>query len=334
MSKVLKILLPLVIFFVIIAAGLGYYVVSQLQPVDASKTNKVSFTVNKGESASEIGTQLESKGLIKNATAFRLLVMKNNLGTKIQSGSFLLSPSMTVQQISLALTSAPTSIRITIKQGLRREEMATFLATQDLTKFDKAEFLDLTKGQEGYLFPDTYQVSREASTKSLADLFRTTFEKKVTQGIADEIQKSPHSLKDAVIMGSILEREAKRPTATDPDPTDMKMVAGILWNRIEAGIPLSVDSSLEYVGGYNTKEQTWWSESSVINNKLSSSLYNTYKYQGLPPTPISNPALAAIDASLAPIQNNYLYYLYGNDNLIHYARTLDEHNRNIDKYLR
>ncbi len=334
MSKWLKILLPLVILFVVIGGGSAVYLLSQFQPADLSQTKKSSFVVSKGESASEIGAALEEKGIIKSGLAFRLLVIKNHLEGKIQSGSFLLSPSMSVQQIALELTTAPTSARITVKEGLRREEMADFLANSELTKFDKEEFLTLTKNKEGYLFPDTYILSKESTTQVIYGQLTSTFDKKVTTGMADEIAASGHSLDELVTMASLVQREARGPQGGSSDPAEMKMIAGILWKRIELGMVLNVDATLQYLKGYDAAQKSWWSTSGIVAMKTSSSAYNSYKVAGLPPTPICNPGPYALQAAMNPTKSDYLFYLHDNNGKVHYARTLDEQTQNVNTYLR
>jgi len=336
MSKWLKILGVLCLVAGVCVAVVVFHELEQFKPVDSAQTKKVSFTVKKGETAYDVGADLQTKNLIRDPLAFQIYVWKNHLAGKIMAGSFNLSQSMTVQQIALELTTTPTSARVTIKEGLRREEMADFLASQELTVFDKDEFLTLSKGKEGYLFPDTYIFSKEESTQTIYNELTKTFDSKVAEGMSSDIGKSGHSMKDIVIMASLIQREARGPqaTAANPDPVEMKIISGILWKRIELGIPLGVDATLQYLKGYDSVNNTWWSTSGITDLKSSNSGFNTYKNLGLPPAPISNPGLYAFQAAITPTDTDYLFYLHDNNGKVHYAKTLEEHNKNVDTYLR
>ena len=152
--------------------------------------------------------------------------------------------------------------------------------------------------------------------------------------MADEIEASDRGLNDIVKMASLVQREARGPKGGNLDPVEMKMIAGILWKRIEIGMVLNVDASLQYVKGYDKQQQSWWSTNGIVAIKDSSSPYNSYKYAGLPPTPICNPGAFALEAAINPTPSDYLYYLHDNDGKVHYAKTLQEHNQNVDTYLR
>ncbi len=336
MSKLIKSIVVLCLVGGVAVAALFYFGLQQLKPVASDQSKKVSFTVAKGSDAGEIADQLQAKGLIRNSTVFQLYAWKNNLDSKILAGSFTISPGMSVQQIALELTSEPTSVRVTIKEGLRREEIADFLSQQELNAFKKDEFLTLSKGKEGYLFPDTYIFSKEETAQAIYNELTKTFDTKVTQGLSDEIAQSGHSAKDIVIMASLIQREARGPqaTATNPDPIEMKIISGILWKRIELGIPLGVDATLQYLKGYDSVNNTWWSTVGLTDLKTSNSGFNTYKSLGLPPSPISNPGLFAFQAAASPTRTNYLFYLHDNQGKVHYAKTLEEHNQNVNTYLR
>lgn len=127
-------------------------------------------------------------------------------------------------------------------------------------------------------------------------------------------------------MASIVEREAK-------DLVDMRHVAGILLNRLEINMALQADATLQYIRGYDEAAQSWWSPPRV-SDKTNPSLYNTYLYPGLPPAPIANPGYNAVLAVLTPIQSNNYFYIHTPSGEAVYAETIDQHNTNIDTYLR
>ena len=127
-------------------------------------------------------------------------------------------------------------------------------------------------------------------------------------------------------MASILEREAK-------GYEQMRQVAGVLWHRIDIGMPLQADATLQYVKGYNKTEDSWW-VTPLSEDKQLKSAFNTYQNPGLPPAPIANPGIDSIKAALNPIPTTYNFYIHDRQGILHFATTLEEHNQNVQKYLR
>lgn len=302
------------------------YVRSLLSPLNPDSVETVRFVIPKGQAVSTIGERLESEGLIKSSLAFRLVVEMYDLGTDIQAGSFDLSPAATTQEIATALTQGTEDVWITLLEGWRREEIAESLAAEDLDFFDQDEFLELSKGSEGMLFPDTYLIPREMTTENIYSLLKNTFDRKVTQGLSEEIAESEYSFEEILVMASLVEREAR-------NYDQMRVVAGILWNRIELGMALQVDATLQYASGYNVFEQSWWVPPTPAQKEINSP-FNTYQNPGLPPQPIANPSLNAIKATLNPEQTNDLFYIHALDGSMYTASTLEQHNANINRYLR
>lgn len=310
-------------FFLLITPLMVFYTLSQ--PV-STQTETIRFVIPKGQAISIIGSRLEESGLIKNAFVFRLIVSFTNLAPAIQAGSFDIAPNLTTYEVAKQLTTGTQDTWITILEGWRTEEIAESLAQQDLDSFDQEEFLELAKDSEGMLFPDTYLVPREMSTENIHSMLVNTFERKIVQGLSEEISESNRDFEDVLIMASLVEREAR-------SYEQMRQVAGILWNRIDLGMALQVDATLQYVAGYNTQEQTWWAPPTAAQKQLESS-FNTYLHPGLPPQPIANPGFDAIKATLLPLESDDLFYIHANDGSIYTAETLEQHNANINKYLR
>lgn len=313
------------LLFVAVLA-LGGVVWFYTQPVDKANAQTESFVVPKGQSVTAIAERLHQAKLIRHPLVFRFFVKRAQLESKIQAGSFKLSPAMTPFEVAQALTKGTADTWVTLPEGWRREEIAASLARQGLPEFDEAEFLELSAASEGELFPDTYLVPREMTAKTFYSLLTNTFDKKVTQGLADEIAASEYELEQALVMASLLEREAQ-------GYEDMRHVAGVLWGRIERGMPLQVDATLQYVKGYNEAQQTWWAPPLAVDKQLDSP-FNTYQNPGLPPRPIANPGLEAIKAALDPLETTDVFYIHDRQGNIHFAKTLDEHNANIQRYLR
>lgn len=207
------------------------------------------------------------------------------------------------------------SIRITIPEGFTVRKISNLFDERFLF-FDNSTFE--SDAPEGYLFPDTYFIPVTATASSTLRLLRHNFIRKIFP-VMPEVEKSGRSLEDIIVMASILEGEAKT-------REDMEIVSGILWKRIEIGMPLQVDTSFVYILGKATEDLT-------LSDLEVKSPYNTYLYKGLPPGPISNPGLDSIRAAVNPTTTPYLYFLTGNDGKMYYARTFDEHVKNKQKYL-
>lgn len=303
-SKLLIAIISIVLFSTIS----GFYIKNLFLPV-SNDAKSVDFLIPKGSSVSIIGKNLEKAGLIKNATVFKFYVQISNSQNKIQAGEFELSPNLSLSQIITELKKGPKEIWVTIPEGLRREEVATKFASI-LNKDQKfiSEFLQLTTDKEGYLFPDTYLFPRSATAVQIVNKLTTTFNQKVEDVTYRQL-----------IMASMLERE----TFAD---TEKPIVAGILYKRLENDWPLQVDATLQYVKGN-------WEPIYSIDKEIKSA-FNTYKNLGLPPSPIANPGLSSILAAISPEESDYWYYIHDNDAKIHFAKTLEEHNINIDKYLK
>lgn len=326
MKTLLKILALGLVLLLIGGAVAAWYVLTLLRPVSATAVEAKTFVVPKGQAVSIIADRLHSEGLIRHPLVFRLVARQTGADKRFQAGSFQLSPSMTPSEIAHNLTTGTTDVWVTIPEGWRKEEIADSLAAQELEVFDKAEFLTLAANSEGMLFPDTYLFPRQATAQQVFNVLTNTFDRKVIEGLKNEIAASEYDFDEALIMASILEREAT-------GDEEMRHVAGILWGRLAVGMPLQVDASLQYVKGYSQAQQTWWPTPLAADKQLVSP-YNTYLNAQLPPGPISNPGLSAIKAALDPLETNNVYYLHDRQGNIRYARTLDEHNANVNRYLR
>lgn len=327
MSLSPKLLLTSVGIAILLAlASLASYAWYLIQPVDPSDRALQQFVIPKGQSISRIGERLAETGLIKHKLLFRYVVTSKGLANQIQAGSFMLSPSMSVHQIASALTEGTEDVWVTILEGWRAEEIAEYLEGEDLALFDGEEFLTLVASTEGQLFPDTYLVPKQTTASDMHTLLINTFEDKVLQALEEEISTNEKPFDQILVMASLVEREAR-------DFEQMRHVAGILWNRIELGMPLQVDATLQYAKGKNPGTDNWWSPPSA-QDKTVDSPYNTYANPGLPPAPIANPGLNAIKAALDPLEVDDVFYLHTPSGEFYFAQTLEEHNANVNRYLR
>ena len=316
--------LPFVLIVVAVLA-IGW-IYANSQPPSTNKDYK-NFLIDKGSSASSIGTKLQKAGFIKSALAFKIYLQFTGRASSLQTGEFRLSPSFNLFQTVDALFKGPIEIWVTIPEGLRREEIAVkFASSLDKDSTFISEFLDASKNSEGTLFPDTYLFPKDVTATQVVNKMNKQFDSK-TSGFTPT---SGLNFDQSVVLASILERETK----TD---AERPIVAGILINRLNAGMPLQADAAVQYATGTSRCKGRligceWWIAPTLIDLDINSP-YNTYKFTGLPPGPISNPGESSLKAAFNPTKTDYWYYIHDPQGNIHYAKTLAEHNANVAKYL-
>ena len=314
-----------VFFFVLLAIGVAGFVWWQKETsaVDPQDNVPISFAIRKGDGVKTIAANLAQKDFIRSPTSFFILVKFMGIERQLQAGDFRLKRSMDAGVIAQELTHGMQDVWVTTLEGWRVEEIATKLA-KDLD-IPEAEFLRFAK--EGFMFPDTYRVPRDATAGAVADMFRKTFDQKVTLQMRADAKKIGLSFEDVLILASIVEREGR-------SDEDRPVIAGILLKRLKADWPLQADATLQYALGYQSFEKSWWKKELTEEDKSVQSAFNTYKNPGLPPGSISNPGLASIKAVLYPKETDYWYYLHDAKGAAHYATSIDEHTANIATYLR
>ncbi|MFZ2523438.1 MAG: endolytic transglycosylase MltG [Minisyncoccia bacterium] len=221
---------------------------------------------------------------------------------------------------------ANPSIRIVrVVEGMRKEEIAEIMANKlGWNSFQKDQFINAhlalnSENLEGHYFPKTYMILHgenpfEVSTNMFYEFSKETQKVKTKTKIIN-----PDT---ALKIASIIQRESG-------GKSDMKLISGIIWNRLFAGMKLQIDATLQYAKG--NEEDGWWQTVNPEDKKIDS-LYNTYIYKELPPSAIANPGLAAIEAAYNPVKTSCMYFLHDRRGRIHCSKTYDEHRRNIDKY--
>ncbi len=276
-------------------------------------------TIYSGESLDKITSDLESLHIIRSPFWFRTAVILQGGERGVIAGDYLLDEKAGPINIAYRLVHARfhlTTARITIPEGWDSTQIADYLK-KNLVNFNQVRFLNIAKKEEGYLFPDTYFVSPTIKPEVLIDKMEKTFNEKIKS--VPGIATTTKSLGDIITMASILENEARTTESR-------RIIAGILWKRLQLGMPLQVDATFLYINGKNTYQLT--ADDLKINSP-----YNTYLYKGLPPGPIDNPGVDALFAAVNPITTKYLYYLSSRDGTIHYAQTFEQHKRNAELYL-
>lgn len=289
------------------------------EPFMAKSADRV-FEVRKGEGAEKIAQNLESHKFIADKNYFLFYLWQAGKSSKLQAGKYSLSASNNIKEIAgkiIAGDAIKEEISITIPEGFRLRDIDDRLAEQNIIKKGT-----LNNSLEGYLFPDTYSFSTDKlplKTEEVVKKFLDNFDKK-TSDLKEQAKIRNIDFRDIVIMASILEKEVRT-------IEDMKTVSGLLWKRISIGMPLQVDATIAYLTGKKTGEITY-------DDLKIDSPYNAYTNKGLPPGPISNPGIVALEAALNPIENDYLYYLSKLTGETVFSKTIEEHNRAKNLYLR
>jgi len=289
---------------------------------------KAVFIVNRNQTENQTLDKLKTQGLIRNGLAFKLILfLKYN---KIESGGYNVSKNISAWQIAKKLTSAPDMKWVVIPEGLRKEQIGEKLAEtfswndEELNKWNTEYTKMRIDYIEGTYFPDTYLIPVDEGGFKIAERMTRRFDEQFAPYITQFAQQNI-KWTTGLKLASIIQREAG-------GKDDMPLIAGILWNRLNQDMNLEIDATVQYARGKT--DAGWWSPATSEDIQNIDSPYNTYKNKGLPPFPISNPGIDAIEAVLHPAETDCLYYLHDSNRQIHCARTLEEHQANIEKYLR
>lgn len=312
-----KIIAIIVLIFIVLIGVFWYN--QSLTPVNPQDKTETMFVIPPGSGIKAIANNLKRSGLIRNSLTFTFHVQQSGLDKKIQAGDFRLSPSLSSQEIATTLTEGSEDIWVTIPEGKRAEEVAAILE-QKLTSFDSSWSDELIKN-EGYLFPDTYLIPRDATIESVVTRLTDTFTLKY-KSVNNSTDLSQQQI---VILASLIEREARH-------DQDRPLISSVIHNRLDIGMGLQIDATVQYAVGFDTSEQKWWKKNLTLNDLKINSLYNTYLRAGLPPGPIASPGLKALQAAANPADTNYIYYITDKNGVNRYGSTLDQHNANISKY--
>ncbi|HUO50506.1 MAG TPA: endolytic transglycosylase MltG [Candidatus Paceibacterota bacterium] len=298
-------------------AGLVYVFI--IQPPNSFPTDQL-VTIPDGASLDQTAKILKEDGVVRSELAFKLIVTLLGHERGVHAGDYEFKEPTDIFTVAHAVSVGAFGLvpyRIRIPEGATMRQMANIYA-QVLPRFNSANFLAQTNNMEGYLFPDTYFFMPNATDATVIQAMRGEFDTKIAP-LQAEIASSTHSLSEIVTMASLLEEEAA-------NPTDRRMIAGILWHRIALGYPLQVDSTLIYSLQKPDTQLT-------ISDLKGSDPYNTYVHKGLPPTPIGSPSYDSIVAALEPTPSDYLYYLADRSGVTHYAKTYAQQQHNEQIYL-
>jgi len=322
-----------IIILIIAAAGFLYYLSSAV----GSGNQPVYFSIKEGASVNQIANNLQSQQLIRSAWLFRFWAKAIGADGRFVSGRHQLAPHSNISQLIKQLTN-PSNLNnerdITIIEGWRIIDIADYLGHEGIASREdflaaiktdlwreRYDFLADVKADtlEGFLFPDTYRIFNDAQAQDIVKKMLDNFDRKLTPEMRREIAAQGKSIFNTITLASIIEREVL-------SSSDKQIVADIFLKRLEKGMGLQSDATINYITGKKTTRP------SSADLQIDSP-YNTYKYRGLPPGPISNPGLDSIKAAIYPQKNNYYYFLTASDGQAIFATTYDEHLKNIKQYL-
>ncbi len=331
----------------------GYIFLGELRAPVATQGEPVEFTVAPGETTADIATRLSAARLIRQPALFTLLTRLRGLDGQLQSGRYVLSPTMTMSEILIAIqTGRLEEIQVTIPEGLRLEEIADLVAqtevvsaeeflraARDAEPFRMQYFLlsSLPPGAslEGYLFPDTYQLAPDDTPETIISRMLDRFSEQYSS-IERSVRVPGVSVHQVVTMASIVQREA---ALIDEMPT----ISAVFWNRMKpeyagdfSGGQLGADPTVQYALGYSAEEGRWWRKNLTLSDLQIDSPYNTRRYAGLPPGPIAAPGLDALLATAQPDESvPYLFFVAScaKDGSHQFAQTIEEFRRYEAEYL-
>jgi len=289
------------------------------------------IVIERGIGLEEISALLQKERLIRSASAMKVYAILSGNAHRLKPGFYTFSPSSSTQEIIQAIVSGPIKeITILFPEGQTAVEVDSELSRYGVIKngallrlnvadfYDEYPFLRGARSFEGFLFPDTYRFYFGSSPETVVKAFLSNYASRVGPRVSDGGDINYESIPIArrgvftslqiTTIASLIEKEV-------PDSVDRKLVADIIYRRLKLDMPLQIDATVDYA-------------------KLHGERYDTYKQYGLPPSPIANPGLDAIDASLNPRSSSYLYYISDpKTKKTIFSKTFDEHKENIQKYL-
>lgn len=297
-----------------------------LSPANSNDQNKIQIEIAAGTSPDTIGMSLEEKKIIKSQLAFDIYTRLTGTRSKLQAGTYKLSPSESTEAIvehlvagradQLTLTFLPGATLAENKKVLTATGFKEADVTEAVTNtYNHPLFADKPAGTdlEGYIYGETYTFGSNATMKQiLGTTFDHYYDVIEKDGLIEGFKKHNLNLYQGITLASIIQRE-------EADPTDQKQIAQVFLRRLSIGMPLGADPTYKYAA----------KKLGVTPTPELDSPYNTRKYPGLPPGPIATPGRSALNAVANPAAGDYLYFLSGDDDVTYFAHTAEEHEANI-----
>lgn len=332
-----------VIIFTCVVVGLWFIYTETFTDV-AQDTEQINFIINKGDTVSQIAEKLEQKNIIRNAWIFKKYIALKGLDKKINYGEFTVNAPITLASVASVLVIPGLSEKtITILPGWDLRDIKNYFESNEIQNTDElfkivgfpaqfptnVEFFNISflnykpkdVSLEGYLAPDTYRIYKDATANDIIEKLLRERNSQFTDKMYKDIKATGRSVHEVLTVASLLEKEVQ-------SDKDRAKVADIFWRRFDENWGLQADSTVHYAVGKKGNIFT------TAEDRSSKNAWNTYKYAGLPPGPISNPSIESINAAIYPDNNNYWYFITTLEGDVKFAKTLDEHNANVVKYIR
>lgn len=315
----------------------------------AGQVGDTQFEIVPGATADVVVSDLVAAGLLNDPILFLNYLRYFGLDSALQTGTFTLNGRLTISQLAASISEGlGRNITVSFLPGMRLEEMVNLLAVTSPAKIDPEEFQSLAKRQqqldtshypflnslppnatlEGFLFPDLYLVPPDANAVYLIDQMLQNFGRQVTPAMRQAYGGQGLSLFEAVILASIIERET-------PTDEERPLIASVFINRVQAGMPLQADPTVQYAVGYQQANNSWWKVPLSQADLEYGHPYNTYVISGLPPGPIANPGLSSLQAVANPADTDYLFFVldcFDNPAGRHvFSHTYEEHLAHVQK---
>ena len=329
MKKSRLVLFTVVAFVTVLIIVFGSYFYLNSPPTNSLKGGEKAFIVNSGDTLKLVARKLKKDNLIRSDNFFIFYAKINGLSREIKSGEYLISRKLRSSEILKILTKGEVvTVKITIPEGFTIRQIADLLQSKGIV--NKTDFINATKNKallkkykipfssaEGFLFPDTYIISKDLKAKQIVEIMIKRFFEEFDK-LTNNRTLSKDELKKVVIIASLVEKEAKI-------DNERPIIAAVFYNRLKIGKRLQSCATVQYVLG-KTKERLLFKDLKV------KSPYNTYLHKGLPPGPISNPGLKSLWAALHPAKVDYLYFVSKHNGYHYFSRTYSEHLKAIKKY--
>lgn len=331
-SRTQKLLASLITIAVAGGFGMVIWYLIGLTPANRQAAGPVSFRISQGQSAPDIAAGLSKAGIIRSQTVFLWYVTLRGLRADLQAGNYDLSPASSVPDIANILSHGKVSVnRLVVPEGVTVAQIKKLAAAKGISNqdfdaaiagpFDNDILGSRPPGDtslEGYLFPDSYELTKPVRPQALIRDMLNNFKAKANQaGLVKAFSSQGLTLHQGLTLASIVEKEAAK-------DSDRSLIASVFYNRLKIGMPLGSDVTVLYAA----------EAKGVPFDVNLNSAYNTYRVKGLPPGPICNPGISSMKAVAEPAATDYLYFLADKNGTVHYARTAAEHEANVQKYLR
>ena len=323
-----------IVLLILLVVG---YIYIQIGPYNKNSKKDILVEIPNGATLTKVSSILEENKLIKNKVLFKVVSKFKEDNNGVKAGKYLLSQKYSNSEILDILISGKTyndGIKVTIPEGSTYKEVIKYLTNKKIGKaevyeelinnpkefYDKYKFLDEKDipTLEGFLYPDTYYFEKDMSEKDVISAMLKRFSEVYTPELKEKQKKMGLTLQQVINMASIIEKEAVK-------DVDRPKIAGVFYNRLEIGMPLQSDATIQYIFD-ERKHIVSYSDLKI------DSPYNSYLNKGLPPTPIANPGIKSIEAALEPEDNDYLYFVATVDGGNNYSKTYDEHLKYVKEY--